>query len=86
MWPAIHRYELANETFWKPIARFLVALILMIPFLAAFVLVKRDHISNIYLLAIVKSLIPAFICGFILFGVADIVNMKIKLLELTEKE
>ena len=83
-WPMMHRSVLKNETFWKPAARLLITLLMWIPSAFLFFYLKPSHIKNIYLLMLLKTLLPTFAMGFILFGVSDRVNLKLGLLELSE--
>ena len=82
-WPSLHARSLAHENLWKPVARLVVAALLCLPWLALF-LVKEDLISNVYALMVVNAFIPAFASGFILFGVADRVNMYLNLLQFSD--
>ena len=82
-WPSLHTRSLAREMIWKPILRLVVAGLLCLPFVSLF-LVKKDLIGNEYILMIVNGFIPAFASGFILFGVADRVNMYLNLLKFSD--
>ena len=84
MWPNIHRGVLKNETLWKPVVRIMISALMMLPFGLVFLLLKPEHIENVYMLMIIKVLIPTFAMGFILFGISDRVNMKLNLLQVTE--
>ena len=79
MWPCMHSYELSQETWWKPFARLGVAVLMLVPFLPL-ILLTSNQISNVYCLMFFKTFIPSFAEGFIFFGVADYVNMRLKLL------
>ena len=80
LFPCINTFTLINESAWKPWARLLVGLVMCAPFGLFYVLIHGEHVSNVYVLMTFKTFVPAFACGFLLFGFADIVNMKLGLL------
>ena len=80
LFPCINTFTLTNERAWKPWARILVACVMCAPFGLFFLLIKGEHVKSVYVLMLFKTFLPAFACGFLLFGFADIVNMKLGLL------
>lgn len=78
-WPCLHAAQLINETKWKPIARFGVAIGLCVPVLLLYLL-GPNQIGNVYVLMFFKTFLPTLVSGFIIFGIADHVNMKLNLL------
>ena len=82
-WPSLHTRGLAHENWWKPVLRLVIAGLLCLPWLSLF-LVKKDLINNEYCLMVINAFIPAFISGFILFGIADRVNMYLSLLKFSD--
>lgn len=68
-----------------PLLRALLVIPLSAPIGCLFLLTE-DQVSNSYILALLKTWIPMFSAGFIIFGVNDIVCQKIGLLKLGEPE
>ena len=66
----IFEKTLKDETKCRAILRLLVTGVLCIPVLLLGTL-SGDQIGNIYVLMVLKSLIPTFGCGWIIFGIAD---------------
>lgn len=84
-WPGMHDAKLIDESGWKKYARFGMALLLCIPS-TLLVLLGPDQIKNIYCLMLISSFLPNFMAGFILFGIADQVNVICKLLKFEKTE
>ena len=79
-WPCMHVAELMNEARWKPFVRLAVTGGMCLPVLSLYLL-STNQISNVYVLMIFKTFLPTLISGFIIFGLGDAVNIKLKLLK-----
>ena len=53
------------------------------PFLVS-IIISTD-LSNVYLLMYYKTFLPMGLAGFIIFGIADFVNISIKLLKVESR-
>lgn len=81
MFPGLPRGEILNENFLKSLLRFIVIAIMCLTALIPFFFIPNE--GNVYLLMFFKSMLPFFTIGFLIFGVADYVNIKLGLLELS---
>jgi len=64
-----------------------VTLLISAPILLLFLILNSNSIANIYLLLILKTLIPLLVAATLMFGVSDEANLKLGLYEpLLEKE
>ena len=83
-YPLLTTFTLTDEKAWKPLVRLLVAALLCAPLGILYLTMSADVISNVYVLMVLKTFLPCFGGGFILFGVQDVVNMKLGLLKFEE--
>ena len=79
----MHLSGLRHEATWKPFARLVVAALICAPFMLLYLL-GSNQIGNVYVLMFFKTFLPTFIAGFIIFGVADFINIKLKLLQFAD--
>ena len=54
---------------------------MLLPVFAFVFFTSNDY--NVFILMLIKTLLPTFICGFLIFGCVDYVNVKLGLLELS---
>ena len=79
--PEIHSLTPIDENKLKPWLRIIVALCLCIPVGLMYVFIKGNNVTNVYVLMIFKTLIPALLAGIILYGLQDKANLKLGLLK-----
>ena len=79
----LQRPLLPNEGKHRPLLRVLVGLAIYAPICLLYLL-GTDQIDNIYVLMVLKTFTPAFVSGFLLFGVMDRANMRLGLLDLQD--
>ena len=80
------REVISDERWWSmPLLRCLVGLLICLPFLALYLL-TASQISNVYLLALMKTFVPTFVSGFIVFGLLDHVCESIGILKFSEAD
>lgn len=65
----------------KILGRLGVTLGISTPILLMFLFLNSNSITNIYLLLILKTLIPLFVATTLMFGVSDEANLKLGLYE-----
>ena len=78
LYPGVLRGEVLDDNFLKPILRLGVGVVMCLPVVGIALLQGYD--SNLYLLLLTKTLLPTFLGGFVIFGLVDIVNIKLGLL------
>lgn len=71
-----------NDTWWKIFLRFLMAVAIAAPWGIVTLGLAYSNLQNAYVLLVFKYFLPYFLMGNSLFFLADIVNMRIGLLEL----
>ena len=81
--PNLHTTEVINDVTWKKLVRFIVGILLCVPILCLGIIPGQ---YNIYLMMIIKRFIPTFVSGFIIYGLSDEVNRRIKLLQFSADE
>ena len=81
--PEMHTKELINEAWWKKFVRLLICVLLIVPTII-FGLIPGEF--NVYLMMIIEGLIPSFLGSFIIWGLSDQVNKKLKLLQFESDE
>ena len=77
--PGLHSRKLAGETWWKPILRLLIGVLMILPF-GLLYLLNEDQIKNQYVLMMFRTFVPTFAAGMILFCFMDQVSLKLGLL------
>ena len=85
--PGLLLKETSSERHWYkwPLLRVLLAIVICSP-LYALTRLKPQHISNVYMLALLKTFVPTLVSGFICFGVLDWVCIKLNILTFVKKE
>ena len=74
-----------NEPLYKPLLRVLLGICICIPVMALY-LVTSEQIANVYVLSLMKTFLPTFTSGFLVFGVHDHLCEKIGLLRFKEDD
>ena len=76
-----------DERWWFFVVRLLVTLLICGVVMLPYLLLSIDSISNIYVLMIIKTLIPTFAAGFILFcGLLEHIFLRMKVLRFKENQ
>ena len=83
-YPGVLRGEVLDDNLLKPVLRLCVAIVMCLP--AVGIAFLEGHDSNLYLQLLTKTLLPTFLGGFTIFGLVDIVNIKLGLLQLSTLE
>ena len=73
-----HYLQPEEQTVLKVIGRIVIAVLICAPIMALYLL-GTSEIPNVYLLMLVKSLLPTTVAGFFLFGMSDEVSLRLHL-------
>ena len=73
-----HYLQPEEQTVLKVIGRIVIAVLICAPIMALYLL-GTPEIPNVYLLMLVKSLLPTTVAGFLLFGMSDEVSLRLHL-------
>ena len=73
-----HYLQPEEQTVLKVIGRLVIAVLICAPIMALYLL-GTSEIPNVYLLMLVKSLLPTTVAGFLLFGISDEVSLGLHL-------
>ena len=72
--PGLIASQPLNDTWWKILLRFLMAVALAAPWAIITIVLSYSSLQNVYILLIFKYFLPYFLMGYSLFFLADIVN------------
>ena len=73
-----HYLQPEEQKVLKVIGRIVIAVLICAPIMALYLL-GTSEIPNVYLLMLVKSLLPTTVAGFLLFGMSDEVSLRLHL-------
>lgn len=73
-----HYLQPEEQKVLKVIGRIVIAILICAPIMALYLL-GTSEIPNVYLLMLVKSLLPTTVAGFLLFGMSDEVSLRLHL-------
>ena len=73
-----HYLQPEEQKVLKVIGRIVIAVLICAPIMALYLL-GTSEIPNVYLLMLVKSLLPTTVAGFLLFGISDEVSLGLHL-------
>ena len=73
-----HYLQPEEQKVLKVIGRIVIAILICAPIMTLYLL-GTSEIPNVYLLMLVKSLLPTTVAGFLLFGISDEVSFRLHL-------
>lgn len=73
-----HYLQPEEKTVLKIIGRIFTAILICAPIMTLYLL-STSQIPNVYLLMLVKTLIPTTVAGMLLFGFSDEVSLRLRL-------
>lgn len=73
-----HYLQPEEQKVLKVIGRIVIAILICAPIMVLYLL-DTSEIPNVYLLMLVKSLLPTTVAGFLLFGMSDEVSLRLHL-------
>ena len=73
-----------NDTVWKMIGRFAMAFAVSTPWIVLVMVLRNSTSPSPYVRLFIQSIFPNFLIGFSFYYVADMVNVKIGLLQTSE--
>lgn len=72
-----------DELWWKKFARYAVSWLVSLPWLLIHTIFSLTDAKNPYLLLFLSELLPNFMLYMSLFGLGDILNQKLGILEMS---
>ena len=80
-YPKLISQEPINDTMWRQAGRILLTAGLVVPWVIIIIVLEVANVTSAYTLFFAKTLIPSTLIGFTLYYFADLVNMRLGLLE-----